>query len=85
MELTEVYDILFHGEPLTLPADDMEIVLRNRKISTWINALAKAGFLIEQMVEQSDADTMAATVDLTDKTRKAQMLPISMLFKARKL
>ena len=23
MELTEVYDILFHGEPLTLPADDM--------------------------------------------------------------
>ena len=36
---------------------DSEIILCNRKISTYINALAKAGFMIEQLVEESDTDS----------------------------
>ena len=57
----------------------------NRKISTYINVLAQAGFAVERMVEQTDRRTMEETENLTDKTRKAQMLPISMCFRARKL
>lgn len=67
-----------------MPVHDSEIVLCNRKISTYVNALAKAGFVIEQMVEQNDKTVMEAEVT-DDKSRKAKMLPISVCFKARKL
>lgn len=68
-----------------MPVHDSEIILCNRKISTYVNALAKAGFVIEQLVEDSDTDSEEAS-DKTDlKTRKAQMLPISFCIKARKL
>ncbi len=67
-----------------MPVHGSEIVLCNRKISTYINALAKAGFVIEQLVEESDTDSEEAA-DLTDiKTRKAKMMPISFCIKARK-
>jgi len=36
-----------------MPVHDSEIVLCNRKISIYINALAKAGFLVEQMTKTS--------------------------------
>ena len=65
--------------------DGSEILLCNRKISTYINALAKAGFVIEQMVEQTDAVTMNAEGTISTKMKKAKMHPISVLFKARKL
>ncbi len=68
-----------------LPIDGSEILLCNRKISTYVNALAKAGFVIEQMVEQNDKAVMEAEVSMTPKEQKAKMLPISVLFKARKL
>lgn len=56
--------------------DGSEIVLCNRKISTYVNALADAGFVIEKMVEQNvpDGDDL-----------KAEMVPISVCFKAGKL
>ena len=62
-----------------------EIVLCNRKISTYVNALANAGFVVEQMIEQTDDATMAAEGDITDKEKKAKMVPISFCIKARKL
>lgn len=68
-----------------MPVHDSEIVLCNRKISTYINALAKAGFVIERLVEESDNASMTATGDLDIKTRKAKMLPLSFCIKARKL
>ena len=68
-----------------MPVHDSEIILCNRKISTYVNALAKAGFVIEQMIEQNDRETMETTEDTSDKTKKAKMLPISVCFKARKL
>ena len=67
-----------------MPVHDSEIVLCNRKISTYVNALAKAGFVIEQMIEQNDREVMEAEV-MDDKSRKAKMVPISVCFKARKL
>ena len=45
----------------------------------------KAGFVIEKMVEQTDKVTMQMEGDISNKAKKAKMLPISVLFKARKL
>lgn len=66
-----------------MPVHDSEIILCNRKISTYVNTLAKAGFVIEQMIEQNDKVSMQDADDL--KSLKAKMLPISVCFKARKL
>ena len=68
-----------------MPVHDSEIVLCNRKISTYINALARAGFVIEQMIEETDKKIMESVEEDSDKSRKARMLPISVCFKARKL
>jgi ubiquinone/menaquinone biosynthesis C-methylase UbiE len=69
----------------SMPVDGSEIILCNRKISTYINALAQAGFVVEQMIEQTDQETMEAVEDISNKTKKAKMLPISFCIKARKL
>lgn len=74
----------FDEEYFTMPVDGSEIVLCNRKISTYVNALANAGFVIEQMIEQNVDDTMESA-EITDKTVKAKMIPITVCFKARKL
>ena len=68
-----------------MPVHDSEIVLCNRKISTYINALAKAGFVVEQLIEESD-DTALNSADERDlKAQKAKMLPLSFCIKARKM
>ena len=33
----------FDQEPFVMPVDGSKIILRNRKISTYVNAMAKAG------------------------------------------
>jgi ubiquinone/menaquinone biosynthesis C-methylase UbiE len=75
----------FDESYFSMPVDGSEIILCNRKISTYINALAQAGFVVEQMVEQSDKETMESVEDVSDKTKKARMIPISFCIKARKL
>ncbi len=69
----------------TMPADGSEIILCNRKMSTYINALAQAGFVVEEMVEETDEETMETTDELSDKMKKAKMFPITFCIKARKL
>lgn len=68
-----------------MPVHDSEIILCNRKISTYINALAAAGFAVEQFVEETDKDSLDAVGEIDAKTRKAKMMPISFCIKARKL
>lgn len=75
----------FDESYFTMPVDNSEIILCNRKISTYINALVRAGFAIEQMIEETDKETMDSDEDDSDKAKKARMLPISVCFKARKL
>lgn len=72
----------FDESEFTMPVDGSQIILRNRKISTYINALAKAGFVIEQMIEQND---QSALDDESVKSKKGKMIPLSVCFKARKL
>jgi len=75
----------FDESYFSISVDGSEMILCNRKISTYINALAKAGFVVEQMVEQTDQETMEADGDVSDKAKKAKMLPLSFCIKARKL
>lgn len=89
-EIIEKGKLVFHKsyfdeEYFTMPVDGSEIVLCNRKISTYVNALANAGFVIEQMIEQNDREAMESKDITDDKTIKAKMIPISVCFKARKL
>ncbi|MDR6717533.1 hypothetical protein ABGV43_16495 [Paenibacillus amylolyticus] len=55
----------------------------DRKLSTYVNALAKAGFAIEQLIEESDEELRQLQND--DFANKAKMLPITFVVKARKL
>ena len=89
-EIIENGQLVFHKSYFdesyfTMPVHGSEIVLCNRKISTYVNALAKAGFVIEQMIEQNCPEAMESAESMTDKDRKAKMIPISVCFKARKL
>lgn len=56
--------------------------LSDRKLSTYVNALAKAGFVIEQMVEQSDDGILKSKE--SNFSQKAKMLPVTFVIKARK-
>lgn len=76
----------FEEDWFDLPLDGHIIKLCNRKISTYINALAKAGFLLEEMAEDTDRKTMDAIEDNLDiRSIKARQLPLSFVMKARKL
>ncbi|GIP17226.1 hypothetical protein J40TS1_28680 [Paenibacillus montaniterrae] len=66
-------------------AGEGELKLSDRKLSTYVNALAKAGFVIEQMIEQTDDEMMQARDDSSDFANKARMLPLTFVIKARKL
>ncbi|GJM80635.1 hypothetical protein HMSSN139_31310 [Paenibacillus sp. HMSSN-139] len=39
-------------------AGEGKLTLSDRKLSTYVNALAKTGFVIEQMIEETDEDLM---------------------------
>ena len=69
-------------QPIT--AFGKDVLLSSRKISTYINALVGAGFIIEKMIEQTDAETMSLIGEMSDRSRKAQKLPLSFIFKAKK-
>ncbi len=62
---------------------DKEIMLSNRKMSTYINSLAGNGFIVEKLIEETDKEK-AMTSD-NDFGRKALMLPTAFAIKVRKL
>lgn len=53
-------------------------------MSTYINALTKAGFIIDEMIEESDENILSKYKD-SQFAKKAQMLPVTFVIKARKL
>lgn len=76
----------YHDESyFKMPVHDSEIILCNRKISTYINALAKAGLMVERLIEEADENSLNAAENSDVKTLKAKMLPISFCIKARKI
>ncbi|MFW9333762.1 class I SAM-dependent methyltransferase [Paenibacillus polymyxa] len=65
--------------------DEGELLLADRMLSTYVNALAKAGFVIELMIEESDYEFMQLRDDNSDMAKRAKMLPVTFVIKARKL
>jgi ubiquinone/menaquinone biosynthesis C-methylase UbiE len=64
------------------------VSLYNRKLSTYINALAKAGFAVEQIVEETDKDTLEREFEFSSQYYapcKAKKFPLSIIIKSRKL
>lgn len=64
--------------------DESTLSLSDRKLSTYVNALSKAGFVIERMIEESDDELLQARGDHNDFAKKAKMLPVTFVIKARK-
>lgn len=64
---------------------DAALSLSDRKLSTYVNALAKAGFIIEKMIEESDEELLSLQGENSDFAKKAKMLPSTFVIKARKL
>lgn len=60
-----------------------EFTLSNRKLSTYINALAKNGFAIEKLIEDNCEDILNLSGN-SDFVTKAKMLPVTFVIKARK-
>ncbi len=73
----------FNEEWYCADMSDKKIMLSNRMLSTYINALADNGFIIDKLFEQTDREK--ATEAGNDYGRKALMLPTSFVIKARKL
>lgn len=59
--------------------------LSDRKMSTYINALAKAGFIIEEMLEDPYRGGLPPKNETAEKVEKSQMVPSVFVIKARKL
>ena len=68
----------------SVPLEDGMISLSDRKLSTYINALTKTSFIIEEMLEESDEDMIEANKE-SEFSKKAKMLPVTFVIKARKL
>lgn len=75
----DYYTFEKNGNPLTL---------QNRKLSTYINALAEAGFAVEKVIEETADTVLKKSADFSSgyyADFKAQRFPLSVVFKARKL
>ncbi|MBQ8782401.1 MAG: class I SAM-dependent methyltransferase [Clostridia bacterium] len=75
----DYYTFEKYGNPLTL---------QNRKLSTYINILAKCGFAIERVVEETSPSVLGKSKDFSSgyyADFKALHFPLSVVFKARKL
>lgn len=72
----------FNEEWYRADMSDKEIMLSNRMLSTYINALANNGFVIEKLVEETDKEK--AMMSENDFGKKALMLPTAFAMKARK-
>lgn len=64
------------------------VTIKNRKLSTYINALVKAGFMVEQLVEETNDVTLMLPAEFSSgyyTPYKAKKFPLSFIIKARKI
>ena len=71
----------FNEEWYCADMSEKKIMLSNRMLSTYINALADNGFMIERLVEETDRGKPMVSDNEFD--RKALMLPTAFIIKAR--
>ena len=58
--------------------------MSNRMLSTYVNALAKAGFFIEQMIEKPDEEILQSCDMSSESVKRVMMIPKVFVIKARK-
>lgn len=74
--------------PLSYIQRGNPVTIHNHKMSGWINALAGAGFKVEKLVEETDADTLSHEYEFSDSYYspfRAKKMPLSFIIKAVKL
>lgn len=75
-------------ESFTFQKNGNPLTLYNRRVSDYINALSKAGFTVEQVVEETDKDTLNRDEEFTSgyySSTKAKKFPLSIVIRARKI
>lgn len=75
----ERFSYVQRGQPVTV---------QNRRISTYVNALADAGFAVERMIEETDAETLSRPAAFSSSYYapfRAARMPLSFVIKARKM
>jgi len=75
----EEFSYIQRGQPVTV---------QNRRLSTYVNALAKAGFKIERIVEETAGSVTEAPAEFSSKFYspwKAKYFPLSFIIKAVKV
>ncbi len=85
--------IIFNGNYLeedyyTFEKNGNPLTLQNHKLSTYINALADAGFAVERVVEETDKKILERAREFSSgyyADFKAKHFPLSIVIKARKL
>jgi len=65
--------------------DGETFALSNRMLSTYVNALAKVGFFIEQMIEKPDEEILRLCDDNDKSVKRVRMIPKVFVIKAKKL
>lgn len=62
--------------------EDTELRMSDRKLSTYVNALSKAGFFIEEIIEETDEEIV--NNQHSEFANKAKILPVTFVIKASK-
>lgn len=78
----------FETEPFTFQKDGNDLFAYNRKFSDYINPLARAGFAVEVLVEETDKAALEGGGEFRSNYYspvKAKRFPLSFIIKARKL
>lgn len=77
------FDESWYSPPLELCQGTL--ALSDRMLSTYVNALAGAGFVIERMAEENDGRLLPPDEETTPHAERAKLLPVTFAVKARKL
>lgn len=75
----ESFSYTQRGQPVTV---------QNRRLSTYVNALARAGFMIDRLIEDTDDEAKLRPAEFTSgyyAPWKAQRMPLSFIIRARKV
>lgn len=79
-----IHKSYFNEDWFPAAVDEGELLLADRMLSTYVNALAKAGFVIEFMIEEPDQELIQSKNDNSDMANRAKVLPVTFVIKARK-
>lgn len=84
-----IFEGSYHDEDMfTFTKSEQPLSLINRKMSTYINTLAKYGLFVEQLIEEVDLSKSNEKEEFSStyySQTKANMIPLSFVLKARKL